>query len=53
MTVEVFRPFQYDVEVRAGTSAVVILIAEFVLCCDWGDESVTRIFLTEVQFTGV
>lgn len=53
MAVEVFRPFQCDLEVRAGTSIVILLIAEFVLCSDQGDESVTRIFVTEVLLTGV
>lgn len=56
MAVEVFRPLQYDTEVKAGTSVVVLLIAGdtlHVLCSDWRDESVTRIFVTEVLLTGV
>ena len=50
---EVFGPFHYDAEVAAGTAVVVLLVAEFVLCSGWGDESVARIFMTEGLRTGV
>lgn len=53
MSVEISRLLWYDVEVRADTSVVILLITEFVLCSDQGDESVTRIFTPEVLPTDV
>lgn len=40
-----FRPFQYDAQVKAGTSVAV--------CPDWKDESVSRIIMTELLLAGV